>query len=386
MPDPAPLPLPDADALAASQRLVAQIAAHIQEAGGWIAFDRYMASALYAPQFGYYTGGATKLGSAGDFVTAPEMTPLFARTLATQLAQVLAHTEPNILEFGAGSGVLARDVLAELHRQGVAVRRYAILEPSPQLRARQRACLGAQADEVVHWLDALPDSFSGVVLANEVLDAMPVKLFVRQENSVLERGVCVTTEGTLRWGDVPADDALKNAVAELEAQIGTLPAPYLSEWPQAAHVWGSTLGQWLVQGAAFIIDYGFSRQEYYHPQRATGTLMCHYRHRAHTDPLWLPGLNDITAHVDFTTLAERAQDAGMDVLGYTSQAHFLLNCGILAHWAPTADSVLDSRRAQAVQRLLSEAEMGEFFKVMALGRGLDLDLIGFQSGDRTHRL
>jgi SAM-dependent MidA family methyltransferase len=385
------LPAPAADALAASSLLVAHIAAQIEAAGGWIAFDRYMQLALYAPGLGYYAGGATKLGAAGDFVTAPEMTPLYARALAVQVAQILQRSAPQILEFGAGSGALALDMIAALQSRRVPLLRYAIVEPSPQLRERQRAAL-AQIDGVaVEWLDAPPADFRGAVIANEVLDAMPVKLFVRTAGHVFERGVCLAARNggpdsaALAWRDAPAAEPLHFAVAALENELDTLPANYVSELPLAAAAWAATLGDWLAQGAALIIDYGFPRREFYHPQRSAGTLMCHYRHRAHTDPLWLPGLNDITAHVEFTTIAERAQDAGLDVLGFTSQGHFLMNCGVLAD-LPAGGAETGLRAAQAVQRLVSEAEMGELFKVLALGRGIDAPLLGFAGGDRTHRL
>ncbi len=377
-----PLPTPAADALAASHLLTAYITMQLNEAGGWLPFDRYMDLALYAPGLGYYAGGATKLGSGGDFVTAPEMTPLYAKALATQVAQIMDHSAPQILEFGAGSGALARDLIAALQARGISVQRYCIVEPSPQLRARQYKVLGRIPIDL-QWLDAPPRGFCGAVLANEVLDAMPVKLFVRTPEAVLERGVCLADDGVFDWRDQPAGEALAEAVTALESELGALPTPYLSELPLAAHAWAASLADWLKQGAALLIDYGLPRREFYHPQRTSGTLMCHYRHRAHTDALWLPGLNDITAHVDFTSVAEHAQDAGLEVLGYTSQNHFLLNCGLLT--ALAADDS-DPRNKQAVQRLLSEAEMGELFKVLAVGRGMDAPLIGFSNGDRTHKL
>lgn len=376
------LPTPAADALAASGLLTAYIRTQIQEAGGWLPFDRYMDLALYAPGLGYYTGGATKLGPAGDFITAPEMTPLFAQALATQVAQIMQASAPQVLEFGAGSGALALDLIAALQAQGVTLERYCIVEPSPQLRARQYRALGHLPTDL-QWLDAPPPGFRGAVIANEVLDAMPVKLFVRTTDALLERGVTLSEDGAFDWRDELADRHVQRAVRALEDELGRLPPPYLSELPLAAHAWAASLGSWLAQGAALLIDYGFARREFYHPQRASGTLMCHYRHRAHTDALWLPGLNDITAHVDFTSVAEHAQETGLDVLGYTAQSHFLLNCGVLTHLAAHEH---DPRQKQAVQRLLSEAEMGELFKVLAVGRGLDEPLVGFVHGDRSHKL
>jgi SAM-dependent MidA family methyltransferase len=383
------LPAPAADALAASGLLVAHVVSQIEAAGGWIPFDRYMDLALYAPGLGYYAGGATKLGAAGDFITAPEMTPLFARALAAQIAQVTAASAPQVLEFGAGSGALARDLIAALALRGAPLARYCIVEPSPQLRERQRALLAEHGVSIVEWLDAPPTGFCGAVIANEVLDAMPVKLFVAHGSAIEERGVTLAPADPhgieLAWRDLPAAEPLQIAVAALTQEIETLPDGYVSELPLAAGAWAASLGTWLAQGAAFILDYGFPRREFYHPQRTAGTLMCHYRHRAHTDPLWLPGLNDITAHVDFTTIAERAQDTGLEVLGYTSQGQFLLNCGLLAE-LPAGRTPEELRDTQAVHRLISEAEMGELFKVLAVGRGLEAPLVGFALGDRSHRL
>jgi SAM-dependent MidA family methyltransferase len=376
------LPLPDALAAAHSDRLAALIAREIEAAGGWIGFDRYMQLALYAPGLGYYAAGAHKLGdrvAGGDFVTAPEISPLFGRALAAQVAQVFAHTAPRILEFGAGSGALAEDLLDELAARAIAVERYAIVEVSADLRQRQRERLGAQPQ--VAWLDAPPAGFDGVIVANEVLDVMPVRLFVRAADGVCERGVTLRA-GELAWAERAADARLADAVRAIETAVGELPMGYGSEVGEIAAAWTAQLAAWLARGVALLVDYGFPRREYYHPQRAMGTLMCHYRHRAHADPLWLPGLNDITAHVDFTAIADAAHGAGLDVLGYTSQAHFLINCGLL-------DRVRDEhspRRAAEAQRLLSEAEMGELVKVLAVGRGVHAPLAGFARGDRLHTL
>ncbi|HRK56374.1 MAG TPA: SAM-dependent methyltransferase, partial [Burkholderiaceae bacterium] len=267
--------------------------------------------------------------------------------------------------------------------RGVRVERYLIVEPSPQLRERQYETLAALGHIDIQWLGAPPAHFRGAVLANEVLDAMPVKLFLRVASGVLERGVSLNEEGSFEWRDAPATAAVDDAVRALEAQLGALPTPYLSEWPLAAQAWAASLANWLEQGAALLIDYGFPRHEFYHPQRSTGTLMCHYRHRAHTDPLWLPGLNDITAHVDFSAVAEQACAQGLEVLGYTAQSHFLINCGLLS-MLPAGGAA--PQATQAAQRLISETEMGELFKVLALGRGLSEPLLGFQRGDRSHTL
>jgi SAM-dependent MidA family methyltransferase len=382
LPAAASLPPPDPLAAAHSEKLTALIAREVADAGGWLPFDRYMDLALYAPGLGYYTAGARKLGAAsagGDFVTAPEISPLFGRALAAQVAQVLEFTAPRILEFGAGSGALARDLLAELARLGVAVAEYAIVEVSADLRDRQRARLAAHPQ--VAWLDAPPTGFDGVILANEVLDVMPVRLFVRTDEGVRERGIIVR-DGGFAFADRAADQTLVAAVCEIEAVVGALPPGYGSEVGPVAAAWAAQLETWLARGVALLIDYGFPRREYYHPQRLMGTLMCHYRHRAHADPLWLPGLNDITAHVDFTAVADAAHAAGLDVLGYTTQAHFLINCGLL----DVLQQDHSPARSGEAQRLVSEAEMGELVKVLAVGRGVDLPLLGFARGDRLHTL
>jgi len=382
LPAAAALPLPDPVAAAHSERLAALIAREIAAAGGWLPFDRYMQRALYAPGLGYYTAGAYKLGAAaagGDFVTAPEISPLFGRAIAAQVAQVFERSAPRVLEFGAGSGALARDVLTELARRGLAVEQYAIVEVSADLRDRQRARLAAHPQ--VAWLDAPPADFDGVILANEVLDVMPVRLFVRRDGGVAERGVALH-DGGFFFDDRPADATLAQAVAEVEQAAGALPAGYGSEVGFVARAWTAQLATWLARGVALLIDYGFPRREYYHPQRLMGTLMCHYRHRAHADPLWLPGLNDITAHVDFTAIADAAHGAGLVVLGYTSQAHFLINCGLL----DLVQREHGPARTVEAQRLLSEAEMGELVKVLAVGRGVEAPLLGFAGGDRLHTL
>jgi SAM-dependent MidA family methyltransferase len=260
----------------------------------------------------------------------------------------------------------------------VAVERYAIVEVSADLRARQQALL---AGHPVTWLDAPPVDFDGVIIANEVLDVLPVRLFVKRGRRVVERGVAACA-GALVFAERAPDDELRQAVAEIEATVGTLPDGYGSEIGFIARAWMRSAAQWLARGLLLAIDYGFPRREYYHPQRIMGTLMCHYRHRSHADPLWLPGLNDITAHVDFSALAQAAHAVGLEVLGYAPQSHFLLNCGLLDLLA--AERTV-ARTAEA-QRLLSEAEMGELFKVLAVGRGIDAPLVGFARGDRRHRL
>jgi len=375
------LPTPSTDALAHSARLAARICAEIDAAGGWIGFDRYMELALYAPGLGYYAAGTRKLGDAasgGDFVTAPEISPLYAQALATQVAQVFAHGAAQVLEFGAGSGVLARDLLDALAQRRVRDVRYAIVELSPDLQQRQRATLSGRN---VVWCTAPPTAFDGVVIANEVLDVMPVQLFVKRNGIVHERGV-VVNDDRLVFAEAPAGRDLAGAVAAIEAEVGTLPDGYGSETGLIARAWIATLAGWLKRGVLLAIDYGFPRPEYYHPQRLMGTLMCHYRQHAHADPLWLPGLNDITAHVDFSAIADVAHASGLDVLGYTSQAHFLINGGLI----DVLKANHSHRNANEAHRLISEAEMGELFKVLAVGRGIDVPLCGFARGDRTHTL
>jgi SAM-dependent MidA family methyltransferase len=392
---PAPANLPPLSA--AAQEHSDAAAAHLRTAitanGGWLPFDHWMAEALYAPGLGYYAAGNVKLADgdddaktpAGDFVTAPQLTPLFARTMARQAAQVLRQTQTQaVLEFGAGTGALAEGVLRELDAMGLDQTRYLILEVSADLRARQAARLAPFGNRV-QWLDALPNAFAGCVLANEVLDAMPVSLFTWDAaGAVQERGVALDADGGFIWEDRPAPVALASAVA---ARMPALPG-YVSEINLQGEAWIAAMGSWLERGAALLVDYGFPRNEYYHPQRAGGTLMCHLRHHAHGDPFTAPGLQDITAHVDFTAMADAALESGLQVLGYTSQARFLMNAGLmdlLAQLDPS-DAQQYAQAVAPVQKLLSEAEMGELFKVLAVGRGVAEPLAGFARGDRLGKL
>jgi len=378
------LPTPGPEAAAHSQRLQQHIRDEIAARGGWISFARYMELALYAPGLGYYAAGATKFGAAGDFTTAPERSHLFGRTLARQVAQVLAQTGGDVLEIGAGSGKLACDVLLELQRLNALPAHYAILELSATLQARQRKQISAQAPQLldrVQWLDCLPQDFSGVVLGNEVLDAMPVHLVVRKDGALLERGVSISDEQFIWQDQAIAEGALLQAATTLD-----LPEGYLTEINLAAPAFIASLADCLQRGMILMIDYGFPRAEYYHPQRSQGTLMCHYRHHAHGEPFYWPGLQDITAHVDFSAIANSTPD--LQLLGYTSQANFLINCGITDLLAETSpeDVTRYLPLANQVQYLLSPAEMGELFKAIALGKGVEMPLLGFARGDQRHRL
>ncbi len=371
------LPLPDPDARAHSERVAAHIRDAIADAGGWISFARYMDLALYAPGLGYYTAGATKLGAAGDFVTAPELSPLFAMALATQIALILAATERReIVELGGGSGRLAAELLNALAARDALPTCYAILEPSPDLRERQRAIIGDAAAAHaarVEWSDALPATIDGALIANEVLDALPVHLVARRGGEWVEQGV--TWDGSrnaFSWCAHPADPRLAAvAVARFPAS-----GDYLSEINPAAEALVEDIGRRIARGAALLIDYGFPATEYYHPQRDRGTLMCHYRHRVHEDPFAWPGLTDITAHVDFSAMAQAGERAGLEVAGFAAQAPFLMGCGILDALTKVGapESTAYIKAAAAVQKLLSPSEMGELFKVLALAKSGDISV------------
>lgn len=349
-----------------------------------------MHETLYAPGLGYYAAGSTKLSTrsqhssnqiSGDFVTAPELTPIFGQVLAQQFHQVFTHLDhPKILEFGAGSGQLAFDLLTALDAAGVTAH-YFIIEVSADLRARQAQKLSPWLSRIT-WLDSLPTLFEGVVVANEVLDAMPVALVGWSHNlEAIERGV-MWQENSFTWQDRTARPDLAQALTQ---RMPALPG-YMTEINLQAESWVQQIGQWLGKGVVFLIDYGFVEAEYYHPQRHTGTLMCHVQHRAHDNPFFAPGLQDITAHVDFSAMARAAQQAKLDILGYVSQARFLLNAGLLEA-TQALQKTSPNQSLHAIQKLISEAEMGELFKVLALGRGLtDLPLIGFSQGDRCHQL
>jgi len=368
------------------QKVQRRVIDEIARAGGWIPFARYMELVLHEPGLGYYAAGAAKFGAEGDFVTAPGISSLFGATLSTQIGEVLAQTGGEVLELGAGSGTLAADLLEAMRDRGELPARYLILEISPDLLHRQRATLQTRVPGLldrVEWIGALPQGFTGVILANEVLDALPVHAIAWRADGPRERGV-IFDNGRFHWDERPlAAGPLREAAQGLAMQ-----PPYCSEISLAAPALVRSLADCLRRGMLLFIDYGFGRREFYHPQRSTGTLMCHYRHRAHDDPFFLPGLQDITAHVDFTAVAEAGIDAGLGVAGYTTQAHFLVNAGItrLLERNSQAAPMSYLPHAAAAQKLLSPAEMGELFKVIGLDRGVAAKPSGFGSGDKSRLL
>lgn len=394
------LPVPDREALAVSQELSTRIAAEIARHGGWLSFARYMEMALYEPGLGYYSNPGQVFGAAGDFVTAPELTPLFGATLARQVSPwlkdpALAGSGQVVLEVGGGSGMLAAQLLNALDNVGHHEVRYLILELSAERREHQRQTLKSLAPGLmdrVGWLETFPESFAGVVVANELLDAMPVQLFEWQadaEAALQEMGV-TWVDGQFAWAPRPADAVLTETVTALRNRLGPEGAQwhstYRSEVCPAQQAWMRTLADCMTAGVVMLLDYGFAEPEYYHPQRDQGTLMCHYRHRSHADPFLWPGLSDITAHVDFTALARAATAEGFSLVGYTSMAAFLLNAGLLDELAdlPREPESFWFAQAQAVQQLISEAEMGELFKVIAFEKNLReaASVLGF-GGDRA---
>jgi SAM-dependent MidA family methyltransferase len=383
----ADLPAPSEQERALSERLGGVIRGEMARAGGALPFARFMELALYAPGLGYYSSGRQKFGAGGDFVTAPELGNLFARCLARNIAPVLQELpEGDVLEAGAGSGVLAAELLLELEQLGRLPRRYFILEVSAELRARQRARFGQRASHLaarVQWLDDLPQTFCGVVLGNELLDAMPVQRFQIKNGAAREWQVAWEQDRFV-WRDAPPSPELTRVAAQRLASLA-LPEGYNSEVNLAAEGWVRTVAERLAAGVLLLVDYGFPRHEFYHAQRALGTLMCHYRQRAHGDPLILVGLQDITAHIDFTAIAEAAHAAGLDILGYTSQGQFLLASGITA-FANSSDPKARLTLAQEIKKLTLPHEMGELIKVIAAGRGLDCALPGFTLNDRRGRL
>jgi SAM-dependent MidA family methyltransferase len=378
-----PLPPLTADEAAHSRRLVNRIWEEIDAHSGWLSFERFMEMALYEPGLGYYSAGASKLGASGDFVTAPEVSSLFSRCLATQCVEILQHVNGGaILEFGAGSGVMAADLLNELAVKGSLPQHYLILEVSADLRERQRALLQERAPAHaarVEWLDRLPDGFRGVVLANEVLDALPVQRFRVRADQINALGVTWQL-GRLDWSETHADAQLEAAVRRIEANTGErLPDGYTSEINMRLTPWIAGVAAALREGVALFIDYGLPQRQYYRSERREGTLLCHFRHRFHDDPLINVGVQDIGAWVDFTAVAEAASAAGLAVAGFSTQAHFLIGNGLEQLLAPADGHELASRVQLARQAMLLTlpGEMGERFKVIGLSRGVEQPLRGF---------
>jgi SAM-dependent MidA family methyltransferase len=365
----AELPVPSDDALQLSAALVAEIRREIERAGGWIDFARYMELVLYAPGLGYYSAGSTKLGAGGDFTTAPELSRSFARALGLTLdAELVALGSDEVLELGAGSGALAKNLLDTFTKLGRQVR-YSILEPSADLRQRQQRALEPFADRV-RWLERLPAlPFTGVVVANEVLDALPVERFVVQADGPKAVGV-VARNGQLGWGDARPIPAVAEAVRTIELGLERpLPTGYRSELSLALPAWLRAIGASIERGSLLFVDYGLVRREYYHDQRADGTLICHYRHRAHDDPFVYPGLQDISAWVDFSACADAAAAAGFAIGGFTTQGQYLLS--VLAALPPELAVDLASPPEQsALKTLILPGEMGERFKVMLLRKNV----------------
>ena len=362
--------------------------------GGKISFAEFMQLALYAPvdaqgRGGYYTGGTEKFGQEGDFVTAPIISEFFSYALAEQCASIFKNLFcKNILEFGAGTGIMAADILQHLEKNNSLPTHYYILELSADLQQRQQAMLQKKIPHLldrVQWLSTLPEKFSGIILANEVLDAMPVHQVVWSKNAVQERYVIWQDEQFKYFDDELSSARLQAAVNNIQTELGSFPAGYYTEINLMLNAWLASVATILQQGVILLIDYGFPRHEYFHPQRSEGTLMCHYRHRAHSDPFWYVGLQDITAHVDFTAVAEAATKNDLDVLGFTTQAAFLLNNKILE----LANSEQDQQRwrnVQKIQQLIAPQEMGELFKVMALGKKYTETLPAFEFKDMLGRL
>ncbi len=386
------LPEPDAESAAHSERVAEFIRDRIAAAGGSISFAEYMQHALYAPGLGYYVAGSSKFGAAGDFVTAPEISNVFGRVIARQAAEVLATIDGGaVLEYGAGSGRLAASMLGALQEFGMLPPRYEILEVSADLRQRQECLLRDEVPDLVsrvHWIDAPPREFSGVIVANEVLDAFPVERFRRVEGGVQQLRV-TERDGSFALVTADAPTILRDAVAVIEEDLGgTLPAGYESEVSLGVHEWVAGLGGTLQRGVAFLFDYGVSRREYYARDRDTGWLRCHFRHHAHANALLLPGIQDITAWVDFTAVAAAAVESGMEVAGFTPQAGFLMNGGLdlelqsMASLSPQEQLELSAQ----VKHLTLPGAMGENFKCMALRRGAVKVPSAFRLTDRTHTL
>ncbi|NOR52054.1 MAG: SAM-dependent methyltransferase [Gammaproteobacteria bacterium] len=390
------LPEPSADLVAHSKRVKDFIRRVIGQSGGEISFCRFMELALYAPNLGYYSAGNQKLGAGGDFITAPEISSLFSFSLAKQIAQILQQSGGDVVEFGAGSGVMAADMLLELEQLKQLPEHYYIIEVSADLRQRQQDTITKKAPalrERVKWLDELPREISGVVVANELLDAMPVHRFVIRDGEPYEVMVVWDEQSQqFQTTDKPiSEPRLRSEIEQLQLKD----EGYSSEINLNAIDWIVSIGERLQSGAILLIDYGYSRHDYYHPRRSDGTLLCHYQHRAHPNPLILPGIQDITAHVDFTAIADTALDVGLHVHGYANQSNFLLGCGITDYLSQMVqfgagdderDMTQQIEVTNQLKKLTMPDEMGESFKVIALSRGIDIPLLGFSIRDDRNRL
>lgn len=386
------LPEPSAVEKQHSQLLCAELEQACIQNGGAISFAEYMQMVLYQPGLGYYTSGLQKFGAGGDFITAPEVSPLYSQCIARQIIEISDKlSDFSILEFGAGSGVMAADILLELQRQAVLPESYQILEVSSELRQRQRDTIAARVPELLErvvWLETLPENFNGVVLANEVLDAMPVECFRRQTDSIEQMQIRFEAGG-LRSDYRSADTAVREAVAAIEQACGAqLPDNYCSELNLHHRPWIEALFSSMQRGVVLLIDYGYGVNEYYHAERSLGTLMCHYQQRAHPDPLWYPGVQDITCYVNFSEVAHAAVDTGFTMLGYTFQSTFLIGAGLAElHQEQVNDDVRTQvQLAQQIKTLTLPSEMGERFKVMGMGKGFDEPLRGFGMKDLRNRL
>ena len=380
------LPHPHPTASAHSEKLRQHIRQQIASSSDLLSFDRFMDLCLYAPALGYYSTGHQKFGIGGDFITAPQLSPLFSQCIARQTQQILQQiSQGNILEFGAGNGAMACDILLYLAQHDSLPAHYFILEISPDLQQRQQQLLQQRCPDLatrVIWLQQLPTNFNGVILANEVFDAMPVQRFARINNKIQQYFVTEKNQQFAWQLDEPSDELVQR-VSNLQQHFSTA-NNYTSEISCLISSWIKTIAAQLTKGVLLIIDYGFSEREYYHPQRNSGTLMCHYQHRAHDNPLILPGLQDITAHIDFSLVANAAAENNLEVLGFCTQAFFLLSCGILDLIPKNPRDHI--RANQAIKQLTLPHEMGELFKVMALGRDIDTSLIGFSMQDLRERL
>ena len=385
------LPPPEAAALEHSRRLCDRVREEIETCGGAISFRRYMEMALYEPGLGYYSAGARKFGPAGDFTTAPELSDLYSRCIARQCEEIIAGcNDAFIMELGAGSGAMASAVLTQLEQRGCLPQQYLILETSADLRQRQQQLLAANHADYysrIVWLDRLPSqAFEGVILASEVVDALPVHRIVFEADRIWELSV-VCESGNFTCKKTTPEASLLAHAQKLRDDLGlAVPASYTTEINPELEAWLASICAPLQRGVMLIIDYGYPRREYYHPQRCNGTLKCHYRHRVHDDPFFYPGLQDITASVDFTGVALAAVAAGLDVAGYTTQAYFLIACGLGEMLNDDADEYTRLQRTQQAKLLTLPGEMGEQFKAIALGKNYPHPLRGFSVNDQRSRL